>query len=284
MILRLHTQTRAPVRQVCSALGVPRSSFYLQARPGIRQLDDQRIGAQIEAIFYRHGRRYGHRRIGHQLADQGVVCAPHRVRRIMRQRGLRAIQPKNFQPRTSDGKASAPAPNLLAAEPKPTRPNQAWAGDITFIPSAQGWLYLALVIDLYSRRIVGWKLANHMRADLVIQAFDQALRSRPKISAALFHSDRGSQYGSTAFRSVLKAAGFRQSMSAPANPYDNAWTESAVATLKRELLQGQRFDSLLHAQNAHFQFIEGYYNTIRKHSSLGYLSPLQFESLHFTKH
>ncbi len=283
MIVGIQTQTTAGVRQICCALGVARSSFYLAAKPSPRQLSDQRLGELIESIFKRHCRRYGHRRIGREMAAQGVVCAPTRVRRIMRQRGLRALQPKNFLPKTSDGKAGQPAANLLATEPKPTQPNQAWAGDITFIPAAGGWLYLALVIDLYSRRIVGWKLANHMRSDLVLQAFDQAVRSRPKITEAIFHSDRGSQYGSAAFQRALKAAGFRQSMSARSNPYDNAWTESAVGTLKREMVQGKSFENLQDAQRKHFQYIEGYYNTIRRHSALRYLSPAQFETLHFNK-
>ena len=244
MITRIQAQNGAGVRQICRALEFPRSSFYLAASPSARQLCDQRMGNLIEGIFKRHCRRYGHRRIGKEMADQGVVCAPHRVRRIMRQRGLRAIQPKNFLPKTSDGRANQPAPNLLAQGPPPTATNQAWAGDITFIPASCGWLYLALVIDLYSRRIVGWKLANHMRSDLVLQAFDSAVRSRPKVTSAIFHSDRGSQFASASFRAALGAAGFRQSMSAPANPYDNAWTESVIGTLKREMLQGGHFENL----------------------------------------
>jgi len=283
MIVQIQTQTKAGIRNICRVLGVPRSGFYLAARPSARQLSDQRIGDLVEAIFGQHRRRYGHRRIWREMAGRDVVCAPERIRRIMRQRGLRAIQPKNFVPKTSDGKASRPAPNLLATEPPPTKPNQVWTADITFIPTTFGWLYLALVMDLYSRRIVGWKLANHMRGELVLQAFEQALRSRPKTSSTIFHSDRGSQYGCTAFRTALNTAGFRQSMSARSNPYDNAWTESLVGTIKREMLQNGSFDSAQDAQTEIFEYIEGYYNPSRRHSALGYLSPAQFEQSSFTK-
>jgi transposase InsO family protein len=160
----------------------------------------------------------------------------------MAQRGLRALQPKNYLPKTSDGRADQPSPNLLEGAPLPAAPDRAWAGDITCIPTSQGWLYLAVVIDLCSRRVIGWTLADHLRADLVVDALQQALQTRP-VHATIFHSDRGSQYGSTRFRQVLKRAGLRQSMSARANPYHNAWTESFIGTLKHEMLQGGCFEA-----------------------------------------
>ncbi len=196
----------------------------------------------------------------------------------MKQRGLRAIQPKNFVPKTSDGRADAPSANLIAKHPFPTAPDQAWAGDITFIPTSSGWLYLAVVIDLCSRRIVGWSLANHMRSDLVITALRQAIQTRSPGQQTIFHSDRGSQYGSIAFRRLLKKAGMRQSMSARANPYDNAWTESFIGTLKNEMLQDGRFENQEDALTEIFDYIEGYYNTQRKHCSIGYLAPMQYEN------
>ena len=160
----------------------------------------------------------------------------------------------------------------------PVRPDQAWAGDITFIPTSNGWLYLAVVIDLCSRCIVGWRLADHMRSDLVVDALQQALQSRrPK--GTIFHSDRGSQYGSRPFRQLLTKAGLLQSMSARANPYDNAWTESFIGTLKLEMLQDGCFENYCDARIEIFEFIEGYYNTHRKHSAIGYKTPSQFESL-----
>jgi transposase InsO family protein len=159
----------------------------------------------------------------------------------------------------------------------PAQPNRVWAGDITFIPTQTGWLYLAVVIDLCSRRIVGWSLANHLRTELVLAALNQALASRPGIDQTIFHSDRGSQYGSTAFRQVLASAGLRQSMSARANPYDNAWTESFIGTLKQEMLQGGCFETTQDAQTELFEYIEAYYNNQRKHSALGYQTPNQFE-------
>jgi putative transposase len=146
-----------------------------------------------------------------------------------------------------------------------------------FIPTSAGWLHLAVVIDLCSRRIVGWSLKDHLRSDLVLDALHQALQARP-INETIFHSDRGSQYGSTAFRKALATAGLRQSMSARANPYDNAWTESFIGTLKHGMLQGGCFENAADARIEIFEYIEGYYNTHRKHFALGYLTPSQFEA------
>jgi len=193
------------------------------------------------------------------------------------ERGLHAIQPKNFVPKTSDGRADKPSPNLLSGQPLPEAPDRAWAGDITFIPTSAGWLYLAVVIDLCSRRIVGWSLAEHLRSELVFDALQQALGTR-RPEQTIFHSDRGSQYGSTLFRKLLAKAGVQQSMSARANPYDKAWTESCIGTLKREMLQGGCFENATDARTEIFEYIEGYYNTHRKHSALGYKTPSQFEA------
>ena len=277
MITQIARQTGGSVRAVCAALELPRSSFYHAVVPTPTQSADAELGPLIEAVFKRHRRRYGYRRIGEELADRGVVCAPARVRRLMASRGLHALQPKNFLPKTSDGRADQPSPNLLTGHPLPEAPNRAWAGDITFIPTSTGWLYLAVVIDLCSRRIVGWSLGDHLRGDLVVAALRQALGSRPTQNT-IFHSDRGSQYGSALFRQALAGAGMRQSMSARANPYDNAWTESFIGTLKGEMLQGGCFEDATDARLEIFDYIEGYYNTQRKHSALDYLTPNQFET------
>lgn len=278
MIARIATTTGAGVRRVCATLGLPRSTYYHAAAPTASALDDAQIGSRIEAIFKTHRRRYGYRRIGSVLAEEGAVCAPQRVRRLMRARGLRALQRRHFVPRTSDGRADAPSPNLLLDQPLPTQLNRVWAGDITFIPTAAGWLYLAVVIDLSSRKIVGWALADHLRAGLVVEALQQALDSRRPAPGLLFHSDRGSQYGSATFRALLHRSGLRQSMSARANPYHNAWSESLIGTLKTEMLQDGCFLTAADARTELFAYIEAYYNTHRKHSALNYLSPAQFES------
>jgi len=271
------------IRPICDALEVPRSSYYHAAEPTPTQRSDQQLGDMIQAIFKRHRRRYGYRRIWEELADQGIVCAADRVRRIMRERGLRAIQPKTYVPRTSDGRADKPSPNLLLGQPLPAEPDQVWAGDITFIPTSTGWLYLAVIIDLYSRKIVGWSLDDNLRAPLVIDALKQALGSRSTTQKPIFHSDRGSQYGSGAYREVLSKAGMRQSMSARANPYHNAWTESFMGTLKAEMLQDGCFINAQDARTEIFAYIDSYYNTQRKHSSLGYQTPAQFEAQILTK-
>jgi transposase InsO family protein len=278
MIESIHQQTGHAIRPICQVLGVPRSSYYHASEPTPYQSADLVIGLAIQSIFKRHRRRYGYRRIHAELADQGIICAAARVRRIMEERGLHAIQPKTYVPKTSDGRADKPSPNLLLEKPLPEQPDKVWAGDITYIPTTDGWRYLAVIIDLCSRRIVGWALADHMRAELVTDALKQALGTRPIAPGLIFHSDRGSQYGSRAHRQILQSAGILQSMSARANPYHNAWTESFMGTLKNEMLQGGTFATEADARIEIFDFIESYYNHHRKHSALGYQTPAQFEA------
>lgn len=278
MIHLIAQNTGHSVRLICESLQVPRSSHYHAATPTQRQHSDALVSQAISTIFHHHRRRYGYRRIGKQLAAEGITCAPDRVRRLMQEQGLIAIQPKTYVPQTSDGRADLPSPNLLLDQPLPSLPNEVWAADITFIPCGEKWLYLAVVIDLCSRRIVGWALADHLRSDLVVKAMKQALASRRHTKGLIFHSDRGSQYASRAFRDLLRLAGVRQSMSARANPYHNAWTESFMGTLKAEMLQNGRFINATDARAEIFAFIDGYYNTQRLHSSLNYRPPNHFEA------
>jgi transposase InsO family protein len=278
MIADIHHATGHGIRPICDVLGVPRSSYYHAATPTPTQRSDQELGELIQTIFHHHRRRYGYRRIGAELSDHGITCAPDRVRRIMAERGLKAIQPKTYVPSTSDGRADQPSPNLLIDQPLPDQPDQVWAGDITYLPTATGWLYLAVVIDLWSRKIIGWALADNLRAQLVVDALNQALGSREAHSKPIFHSDRGSQYGSGIYRETLRGAGMRQSMSARANPYHNAWTESFIGTLKAEMLQDGCFINAQDARTELFAYIDSYYNTHRKHSALGYQTPTQFEA------
>jgi transposase InsO family protein len=278
MIITIQQGTGHGIRRICAVLKVPRSSYYHAAEATSIQSEDVRIGDAIQRIFKKHKRRYGYRRIGSELSDERIICAPARVRRLMAERGLKAIQPKSYVPKTSDGRADKPSKNLILDQAIPQSPDRVWAGDITHIPTSKGWLYLAVVIDLCTRKIVGWALADNMRASLAVDALKQALGSRPKSSQCIFHSDRGSQYGSKAYREAMQTAQMRQSMSARANPYHNAWSESVIGTIKKEMLQGGQFIDQQDAQIEIFSYIEGYYNTIRKHSSLEYLSPIQFEA------
>ena len=278
MMDTIRRATGHPIRIICAVLEVPRSSYYHAAKPTPMQRSDEGVGAVIETIFREHRGRYGCRRIYRELAAGNITCAPERVRRIMKERGLKALQPKSFTPKTSDGRADRPSLNLLLNQPLPGTPDKVWAGDITYIPVGKGWLYLAVVIDLCSRKIVGWALADHLRAGLVTDALRQALESRRPPRGLIFHSDRGSQYGSREYRRLLEQAGIRQSMSARANPYHNAWTESFMGTLKREMLQGGCFADEGDARIELFAYIDSYYNTRRRHSSLGYKTPAEFEA------
>lgn len=277
MISSIKDKTRAGIRMICRVLDSPRSSYYQAAKETPTATRDRELSPIITAIFHNHCRRYGYRRIASDLEDLGITCAPARVRRLMAENGLRALQPKSFTPTTSDGRADAPSPNLIAEEPPPTSPCRALAGDITHIPVDGGWVYLAVVIDLCTRQIVGWSLADNMRAGLVTAALGQALETKTVGPGLVFHSDRGSQYGSRIFREQLAGISARQSMSRRANPYDNAWTESVIGTIKRELIQDGCFEDIDDARTAIFDYIDGYYNTRRKHSSIGYITPNQCE-------
>lgn len=277
MIEHIHQATGYSIRAICSVLSLPRSSFYHAAKPTPTQLEDEQLGSRIEAIFGDHRRRYGYRRIHAQLQAEDIICAPCRVRRLMAERGLKALQPRSFVPRTSDGRADKPSPNLVSERPAPDTPDQVWVGDITYIPTASGWRYLAVILDLCTRRVVGWSMARTLQAQVVTDALSQALQTRRPAPGLIFHSDRGSQYGSRAHRAALKRAGIIQSMSARANPYHNAWSESFMSTLKKELVRGGEFLSEADARTELFDYIESYYNRHRRHSSLGYQTPAEFE-------
>lgn len=276
MITSISKSTDASIRMICDTLGVQRSSYYHGRIPTKSKLEDERLGNLIEEIFHEHLKRYGHRRIHRELLRREIFCGKRKVRRLMRARGLHALQPKSFKPTTSDGRADAPSPNLLG-DTLPTLPGQFWAGDITYVRTAKGWVYMAVVIDLCTRKALGWAVADHMRADLVIEALTQAIGNNHCDAGATFHSDRGSQYGSRRFRAALKDAGMKQSMSRRANPYDNAWTESFIGTYKNEHVQGGEFEDATSVCVAAFDYFAGYYNTRRIHSSLGYKTPVEYE-------
>ena len=198
----------------------------------------------------------------------------------MRDHGLKAIQPRSFVPRTTDSRHPYPISANLLQEPGYNgvgHINQVWVGDITFVPLQSGWAYLAVWMDLYSRKVVGWALAEHMREDLVMMALKRALASRYINEGLIVHSDRGGQYAGKRFRELLDTHKIRQSMSGKDNPYDNAFMESYFSRFKAELLQGGAFERLEDARTEAFEFIEMYYNPIRRHSSLGYISPMTFE-------
>ena len=283
MIASIAKQTGSGITVVCRVLGIATSTYYHGGSLTETQIDDAVLGERIEEIFLHHRRRYGYRRIHRTLLIEGKICSPDRIRRIMKERGLRAITTRRFVPTTSDGKASAPSPNLLSDKPVPKRPNEVWTGDITYIRGDDRWYYLALVMDLGSRRIIGWSIGENMKADLVVEALEDALASRKAAVGLIFHSDRGSQYGSGCFRRVLTAHHIQQSMSRRANPYDNAWTESLIGTLKHELIGDGAFADINDAQTAIFEYTEAYYNTQRLHSSLGYVSPSEWERTTRTK-
>ncbi len=278
MIEQIHQATGYGIRAICRVLDLPRSSYYHAQKPTPTQVEDERLESRIEVIFLEHRRRYGYRRIHAQLKAEEITCAPSRVRRLMAERGLKALQPRTFVPRTSDGRADQPSPNLLLDHPLPDHPDRVWVGDITYIPTAVGWRYLAVILDLCTRRVVGWAMADSLHSDLVVNALDQALLTRRPAPGLIFHSDRGSQYGSAAHRAALKRAGMLQSMSARANPYHNAWSESFMSTLKNELVRGGEFLSEADARTELFDFIESYYNHRRRHSSLGYQTPAEYEA------
>jgi len=270
---------RWPLRVMCRALKVSRSGYYAwQRRPASAQA---RRRVQLRAVIrevHEHSRRtYGSPRVSAALKAGGVACCVNTVARIMRADGLRAKTKRKFKATTDSSHGLPVAANLLDRAFTRSRPNEVWVSDITFIPTDEGWLYLATELDLYSRRIVGWAMSERMTSDLVIAALTMALEQRRPLAGLIHHSDRGSQYASGAFQKLLAAHGLVCSMSRKGEVYDNAVMESFYGTLKRELVNFARYATRQEAKQAIFEYIEVFYNRQRLHSTLGYRSPVDFE-------
>ena len=234
------------------------------------------LGDRIEAIFRRSRSTYGRPRIHAELLDDGVRVGAKRVARLMRNRSIYGASRRKTTTTTIRDRDARPAPDLLERRFAADAPNQLWVADITYIPTWSGFLYLAVVLDVFSRRVVGWAMADHMRKELVIDALDMAIYRRKPL-AVVHHSDQGSQYTSIAFGLRCKSAGIRPSMGSRGDCYDNAMCESLNATLECELLVKHRFRTQREAEAAVFDFIEAWYNLHRRHSALDYLSPINFE-------
>lgn len=237
----------------------------------------------MSASFLQHRRRYGVRRIIAELKARGSGASVYTVRKVLNDKGLKAIQSPSFVPRTTESRHPyAISANLLLDRAFASQPNEVWVGDITYIPLAGGrFLYLAVWMDLFSRRITGWQLEDHMREELVMDALQKALKSRTVKESLILHSDRGGQYAGTKFRAIITARKLLQSMNRADNAYDNAFMESCFSRFKTELLEGGAFDNHQDAQTEIFEFIEMYYNTKRRHSSLNYLSPFNYENNYY---
>jgi len=275
-------KTDHPIRALCHALEVSPSGYYdwrrRQAQPGPRARENAQLLVQILRLYQESRQTYGSPRIQAQLRQAGQAHGRNRIARLMRQQGLWGRTKGRFRVHTTDSNHDQPiAPNRLADRPAPSAPNQIWVADITYISTQQGWLYLAGILDLYSRRIVGWAMDQNLDTQLILAAWAMALTHRQPPPQLLFHSDRGCQYASAAFRHALAQAQALPSMSRKACCYDNAAIESFWSTLKQELVYRRDFQTPNQARQAIFDFIETFYNRRRLHSSLNYLCPVDFE-------
>jgi putative transposase len=276
------------IYQLCEAFAVSLSGYYdwgrRQEQPCQHQQQDQRLKAEIARIHKESRQTYGAPRVQMQLRRQGQRHGRNRIGRLMREQDLCGRQKKRYRVQTTDSKHAQPiAPNRLAQAPLPTRPDQLWAADITYVATAAGWVYVAAILDLYSRRIVGWALSPQINTALVLRALSMALTHRQPPAGLILHSDRGVQYASAQYRQALAAADLVASMSRKANCYDNATMEAFWSTLKLELIYRQHkggFETFEQARAAMFDYIEVFYNRQRLHSSLGYQTPAAFECAH----
>jgi putative transposase len=270
-----------PVRTACRALGVSPSGFYAWLRqPGGRRAEaDRALSGEIAAIHAASRGTYGGPRVHAELRHRGRRVGRKRVARLMRASGLQARRKRRFR-RTTDSRHAHPiAPNLLQQRFEATRAEEIWVADITYVPTAEGWLYLAVILDLFTRQVVGWAMDQEMPQDLTLRALAMAVARRRPLPGLIHHSDRGSQYAATAYQDALRQHGIRGSMSRKGNCFDNAPAESFFGTLKTELVHRQRYDTRAEAKGAIFEYMEVFYNRQRRHSALGYRSPSEFESM-----
>ena len=272
------------VNAMCRVLKVSKSGFYgWRDRPlSARAQADALLSKKIARIHRDSHETYGAPRIHFELRTLGVRCARKRVARLMREAGLFGCGGRRRKLRTtfrSQVERTPPAPDLVKRNFAPEAPDRLWVADITYVRSWEGWLYLSFVLDTYSRRVVGWSMANRLNTELVLDAVNMAIYNRRPAPGLIHHSDRGSQYTSVEFGSRLKEAGLLPSMGSVADAYDNSMAESFVSTLKRELIHRHSWPNRQRARTAIFEYIEGFYNTRRRHSALGHLSPSEYEEV-----
>jgi putative transposase len=269
-----------PVAWLCEALGVSRSGFHAWLHRGrcARSLADEAMMSTVRASFVASARTYGARRVWRDVLAEGFACGLHRIERLMRTNALRARPRRRALPR-DDGlrMTTAVAPNVLDRQFTADQPNRKWIADFTYIWTAEGWLYVAAVIDLFSRRVVGWSMKAEMNAQLVTDALMMAIWRRGRPDALLHHSDRGSQYSSEQFQRLMVDNGVDCSMSRSGNVWDNAAMESFFSSLKTERIGRKVYRTRDAARADVFDYIERFYNTVRRHSTIGYLSPVEFE-------
>jgi putative transposase len=269
-----------PVAWLCEALDVSRSGFHawLTRSPSNRTRYDDALLGVMRASFIASDRTYGARRVWHDVLAEGLNCGLHRIERLMRGNAMRARPRRRSLPAdTGERAVSAIAPNALDRQFHAAAPNRKWIADFTYIWTAEGWLYVAAVIDLFSRRVVGWSMSASMTAQLVIDALLMAIWRRGRADALMHHSDQGSQYTSEQFRRLLEDNGVNCSMSRSGNVWDNAAMESFFSSLKTERTARKNYRTRAEAKADVFDYIERFYNPKRRHSTLGYLSPVEFE-------
>lgn len=277
---------RRSVRAMCEALGVAPSAYYAwRTRPETEQArSDRRLLVEVRAVHRESGETYGALRVHAELRARGVACGKNRVARLMREHDVRARRPKRRPPTATPTTPLSPlAANVLDRSFSPDAPDRVWGVDMTYIATGEGWLYLSVVLDLYSRRVVGWSAQPSLTRHGPMQALSAALRDRRPAPGLVHHSDQGSQYTSDEYRSLLRRHGLVSSMSRRGNCHDNAPVESFFASLKSDVVRGRRFETHADARSALFAYIETFYNRRRRHSSLGYLTPDEHEQRHHSR-
>ena len=278
--IRAH-QGEFSITRMCRVFSVSPSGYYAyrDRPPSTRDRQDAELAVEVEKVFRRGRCRYGSPRVMHALRSNGHRISRRRVARLMREQGLRAVQPRRSVV-TTDSRHSEPiAANVLERDFTADRPDQKWAGDITYIPTSEGWLYLAVFLDLFSRRVIGWSMSERLDAELARSALAMAIAARQPSGSVIVHSDRGVQYAAGAFRQMLQDWSMTPSMSRRGNCYDNAVSESFFATLKKELVHAERYGSRDEARSSLFEYIEVFYNRERLHSTIEYRSPVAHERL-----
>lgn len=280
MIQRLEKEGFS-VNKLCQYFEVSRSGYYhwKDTQKTEHEKQDEILAEQVEEVFQKHRKRYGCVRVAKEIRKSGTPCSKRRVSRLMKSRGLECVKRKSFRPKTTiRRKDELIAPNRLENQPLPEKPNEVWVSDITYIPLEHGWVYLVVWMDLFSRMIVGWKIGEEMKTDLVEGALDQAIQKRKPPKGLKIHADRGTQYTSRQMQEYAQLKELIQSMSSTGYCFDNAHVESFWSTLKNETIPERGYFLDFHeARMCLFEYLEGYYNRSRIHSSLGYLSPLSFE-------